>query len=89
MPIPLSTAGPIFEGEEIIDDVRYYVPQPPGGDQPVSEWSFIGTYVGGYQVQLTGTSSGCVPTTKAECKHGGWRNYGPMFKNQGKCIASL
>ncbi len=27
-----------------------------------------------------------VPTTKAQCKDGGWRNF-PQFKNQGQCIA--
>ena len=79
---PLSTAGPIFEGEEIINDVRYFIPQPPGGDLPVSEWSFMGTYEGGYQVQLTGVTSGCAPTTKSECKQGGWRNFGTAFKNK-------
>jgi virginiamycin B lyase len=26
-----------------------------------------------------------VPTTKAECRHGGWRRFG--FRNQGRCIA--
>lgn len=25
-----------------------------------------------------------VPTSKAQCKHGGWRRFG--FKNQGRCI---
>jgi hypothetical protein len=29
-----------------------------------------------------------LPTTKQECKNGGWRNY-PQFKNQGACIRSL
>jgi 6-phosphogluconolactonase len=27
-----------------------------------------------------------VPTSKEQCKHGGWRNY-PQFKNQGQCVA--
>ncbi len=27
-----------------------------------------------------------VPTSRAQCKHGGWRNY-PQFKNQGQCVA--
>jgi DNA-binding beta-propeller fold protein YncE len=27
-----------------------------------------------------------VPTSKEQCKHGGWRNF-PQFKNQGQCIA--
>jgi hypothetical protein len=26
-----------------------------------------------------------LPTSKAQCKHGGWRNY-PQFKNQGDCV---
>jgi hypothetical protein len=87
---PLSSGGPIFtgpDGDVIIDDVRYSVPQPPAGDQPVTEWSFTGAGEGGaYQIQLTGTTSGCAPTTKRECKNGGWRNFGTMFKNQGGCI---
>jgi hypothetical protein len=28
--------------------------------------------------------SPAVPTTKQQCKHGGWRQFG--FKNQGRCI---
>jgi hypothetical protein len=28
-----------------------------------------------------------LPSTKAQCKNGGWRNYGAMFKNQGQCVA--
>jgi TolB protein len=27
-----------------------------------------------------------LPTAKAQCLHGGWRNYGDRFKNQGDCI---
>lgn len=26
------------------------------------------------------------PTTKGQCKDGGWQNYG-MFKNQGDCVS--
>ena len=28
-----------------------------------------------------------LPTSKAQCKNGGWRNFGTMFKNQGQCVA--
>jgi DNA-binding beta-propeller fold protein YncE len=31
-------------------------------------------------------ASSRVPTSKAQCKNGGWRNF-PQFKNQGQCIA--
>jgi hypothetical protein len=26
------------------------------------------------------------PTSKAQCEHGGWKNY-PQFQNQGDCVA--
>ena len=26
------------------------------------------------------------PTSKADCKDGGWRDFGDMFKNQGQCV---
>ena len=84
---PVGSAGPIFEGEEIIDDVRYWVAIPPGGDQPVSGWTLFGTYTGDYHVELTGTTSGCLPVSKADCKDNGWRTFGTMFKNQGQCVS--
>jgi hypothetical protein len=84
---PVSTAGPIFDDFVLIDGVKYQVPSPPGGDEPVSDWTFFGTYTGGYRVQLTGTTSGCLPTSKADCKQGEWQAFGTMFKNQGQCTA--
>jgi hypothetical protein len=27
------------------------------------------------------------PTSKQQCKNGGWRNYGTAFKNEGLCVA--
>jgi len=27
------------------------------------------------------------PTIKEQCKDGGWKNFGTMFKNQGECVA--
>jgi hypothetical protein len=27
------------------------------------------------------------PTTKDECKNGGWQNFNPAFKNQGDCVS--
>jgi len=34
---------------------------------------------------LTVIDAPTAPTSKDQCKHGGWRNYG--FKNQGQCVA--
>jgi hypothetical protein len=28
-----------------------------------------------------------LPTSKDQCKKGGWRNYGDTFKDQGQCVA--
>jgi hypothetical protein len=28
-----------------------------------------------------------MPTTKEQCKNGGWQNYGTTFKNQGDCVS--
>lgn len=28
-----------------------------------------------------------LPASRAQCKYGGWRNFGGMFKNQGQCVA--
>jgi uncharacterized repeat protein (TIGR01451 family) len=38
-------------------------------------------------VSETFTVEGCVPTTKAQCKNGGWRDYG--YSDQGTCISAV
>lgn len=38
-------------------------------------------------VSETFTVEGCVPTTKAQCKKGGWRDYG--YPDQGTCISAV
>ena len=41
------------------------------------------TFNGQSQVPLTGG-----PTSKNQCKHGGWRSFtSPSFKNQGQCVS--
>ena len=36
---------------------------------------------------LTIIDAPSLPTSKDQCKNGGWRNYGTTFKNQGQCVA--
>jgi hypothetical protein len=47
--------------------------------------------VGGFTSALSGRAvvfdAPVLPTSKAQCKNGGWRNFGAMFKNQGQCVA--
>jgi hypothetical protein len=33
------------------------------------------------------TSTPALPTTKEQCKNGGWRSFGSSFKNQGDCVS--
>jgi hypothetical protein len=33
---------------------------------------------------VTGLVTG--PTSKNQCKRGGWRSFGDTFKNQGECV---
>jgi hypothetical protein len=28
-----------------------------------------------------------LPTSKEQCRHGGWTNFGGVFKNQGQCVS--
>lgn len=30
-----------------------------------------------------------LPTSKQQCKHGGWKSFGTTFKNQGQCVSFL
>jgi hypothetical protein len=38
-------------------------------------------------LQVPATTGSTPPTTKAQCKHGGWKTFtNPSFKNQGQCV---
>jgi hypothetical protein len=79
---PTSVGGEIFQF-----GTRFPILEPigPGGSSPVTGWNELGLGTGAYRVALTGTRA-CAPTTKEECKNGGWRNF-PGFKNQGDCVS--
>ena len=36
---------------------------------------------------LVVTDAQPLPTLKDQCKNGGWRDYGSLFKNQGACVS--
>jgi len=63
-------------------------PAPPA---PTNCAGFLGEPVGPVQVNQEGDlvvhDAQELPTSKDECKNGGWRNYGTTFKNQGQCVA--
>jgi len=37
--------------------------------------------------KFSSTNVGGPPPGKAQCKHGGWKNFGGLFKNQGQCVS--
>ena len=39
-----------------------------------------------HSLDVAVTAPARVPTTKEQCKHGGWREF-PQVKNQGDCVA--
>jgi hypothetical protein len=67
---------------------------PDGGrlvtiDPATGVFSFVGSVsatTGNSLGALAFQDSRCLPTTKEECKKGGWRTFG-VFKNQGDCVS--
>jgi hypothetical protein len=80
---PVSQGGEIFGFDPTLFPIL--PPNGPGGGSPVSGWNDQGFSTGAYRITVTGTRP-CLPTTKEECKDGGWRNFG-VFKNQGDCVS--
>src|SRR5262249_11881578 len=42
--------------------------------------------VGFFPIEVAITPKPLLPTSKDECKKGGWTNFGSTFKNQGACV---
>jgi DNA-binding beta-propeller fold protein YncE len=86
--------GPVFiavtpDGESAyvtnfqVNSVSQYDVDPASGALTPKSPATIAS--GTQPVQIAVTTPPRVPTSKAQCKHGGWRRFG--FKNQGQCIA--
>ncbi len=57
----------------------------PGGPPP--PFSFFPTPFVLDSGDITITDAPSLPTSKEQCKNGGWRQFGKAFKNQGQCVA--
>jgi hypothetical protein len=55
-----------------------------GGALSLKSPPFVAT--GNFPSALAVSAVARVPTTKEQCKNGGWRNF-PQFKNQGDCVS--
>ena len=56
------------------------------GVKTIFTWTVDSPYLGGAVSKTLTVTCEPKPTSKAQCKNGGWRNF-PQFKNQGQCIA--
>ncbi len=73
----------LFPGDLNPDGTIVFAAGIPPGTYPVRFFDIRSgvSFVVGY-LQI----GNCAPTSKDQCKNGGWRNY-PQFTNQGQCIA--
>ena len=68
-------------------DVMRAIPQParaPGDCSPLVGFA-VTFQVGTGDIVVTDAPP--LPTTKEQCREGGWRNYGTLFKNPGDCVS--
>ena len=95
-PLPARAALIVVEDNGPVEADRFAVHDLPPGTAPTNCPSPAGVALGpafGYSPALT--DAGVVvtdarppartPTSKQQCRHGGWRDFG--FHNQGQCIA--
>jgi hypothetical protein len=87
----------------VISDNGQVTPPPPGQPFPFSPDTFVLSFVttpdcaappSGGDRSFPGNGDLAVvdaqppmPTSKDQCKDGGWRNFGETFRNQGQCVA--
>jgi hypothetical protein len=63
------------------------VPFPTGTIQSISVLIDVQGTADLSNIRVNGVLQVPEPTKASQCKHGGFRNFGPPFKNQGQCIA--
>ena len=82
---PVSSMGPIVGGLLTTDANGEFIIFFGNTLPSVFTWTVDSPYLpGGTQSKTLKVT--CEPTSKEQCKNGGWRNF-PQFKNQGQCIA--
>jgi hypothetical protein len=70
-----------------IKNTGQFVPSPPGVGHMLS-LALMDTSVDLNESANLGPTLGTPPppTSKKQCKHGGWKKFGSRFKNQGQCV---
>src|SRR5205807_3742464 len=76
----------VYVTNDVDDTVAQYDVDPSTGRLTPKTPSTVAT--GSVPYHLVVGPRPRVPTSKKQCKHGGWHNF-PRFKNQGQCLASV
>jgi hypothetical protein len=83
-PVWSPDGAKIAFSDERSGESEIYVMNTDGSDQTnITNTADISEYAADWQPLPSLT----LPTTKAQCKNGGYEDFG--FKNQGRCIASV
>jgi hypothetical protein len=84
--VPISVAikvtvvdAPPGEPDQSGSSIRFNEPVLPSCETPLAVAPAHGSVVV--------TDAQPFPTSKQQCKNGGWRNFGDTFRNQGECVA--
>jgi hypothetical protein len=81
--IPTGTAGEYPGGDFvwIVDNG-----DPTQWTNPLNPWSQFKAF-GQDDLAFKASFSSPLPTSKAQCMNGGWKNFGSTFTNQGACVS--
>ena len=91
-----TTAAPPGAAESVFVDGQVTPGTPIGGNATLPAGATMTAQVGEGPVQTinngrftlsTSTGVGAGPTSKSQCRHGGWKSFGTMFRNQGDCMS--
>ena len=61
----------------------------PPSDPNVNDMLTTSFSLGGLALNESANLAPPLPTSKDQCKNGGWQNYGTTFKNQGDCVSFI
>jgi hypothetical protein len=75
----------VYVANAVSGDVSQYDVGPGGALRPKNP-ATVAAGDGATGIAISPVPSPSLPTSKDQCKNGGWRNF-PGFKNQGDCVS--
>jgi hypothetical protein len=81
-----SSGAPPGEGRDLVEHAAF-LPGAPGLTNCAAFTPMVLSWTLDLEGDIVVTDAQSVPTSKDQCKKGGWHNYGTTFKNQGQCVS--